>query len=50
VTPYEEVTIGLDVGEEGICFETENLPLLVSRSENSVCHNATDKLSNENAN
>lgn len=45
VTPNEEVTDpnGEVVNFEGICFETEILPLMVSRCGNSGCHNATDK-------
>lgn len=47
VTPNEEVATGPDGEEvvpfEGICFETEILPLLVSRCGNSGCHNAIDR-------
>ena len=42
VTP-NEVATGPDGEVEGICFETEILPLLVSRCGNSGCHNAIDK-------
>lgn len=43
VTPNDSVTTGETGQVEGICFETEILPLLVSRCGSSGCHNATDK-------
>jgi len=46
VTPNEGGTIGPGgevISGEGICFETEILPLLVSKCGNSGCHNAKDR-------
>jgi len=43
VTPNEEP---VDPLSEGICFETDILPLMVSRCGNSGCHNSTDKADN----
>jgi len=44
VTP-EESNIDPITGQliDGVCFETEILPLMVSRCGNSGCHNATDR-------
>lgn len=43
VTPNEEVTTGPDGEVVGICFETEILPLLVSRCGSPGCHNSIDR-------
>lgn len=43
VSPSEPQLPGENEEFAGICFETEILPLLVSRCGSSGCHNATDK-------
>ena len=43
VTPNEASVDPLSGEFTGICFETEILPLMVSRCGNSGCHNSTDR-------